>query len=316
MDLRQLRYFTHIVESGSLSKASRQLFVAQPALSQQLSKLEDEVGRPLLKRSSRGVAPTENGLALYHHARFMLRQLEQAMSIARQESGAVHGMVSVGLPATTVAALGLPLVRRVRERYPSILLNVVEGMSGHLGQMMRLGQLDLAVLFSGDVAPDATVDLLLEEELFVLLPKHSALVPARRRSVTIAEAAALPLILPTGEHGLRRRIAAEFEQRNLTPHVVAEIDSLTLLMSCVYEGIGATIKPMAAIHPEGTRGREWRALAISDARMVRRNFLYSLSPKRLSTAAAVVASELRETAKALVESGAWSGVKALIPEHA
>jgi LysR family tcuABC transcriptional regulator len=315
LDLRQLRYFTHIVESGSLSKASRQLFIAQPALSQQLSKLEDEVGRPLLKRSSRGVAPTENGLALYHHARFMLRQLEQAMSIARQESGAVHGMVSVGLPATTVSALGLPLVRRVRERYPSILLNVVEGMSGHLGQMMRLGQLDLAVLFSGDVASDVSVDVLLEEELFVLLPRHSTLVAARRRSLTIAEAAALPLILPTGEHGLRRRIAAEFEQRNLTPHIVAEIDSLSLLMNCVYEGIGATIKPMAAIHLEGKRGRQWRALAISDARMIRRNYLYSLSPKRLSTAAAIVASELRDTAKELVESGAWSGVKAMIPAH-
>ena len=216
MDLRQLRYFTQIVESGSLSKASRQLFIAQPALSQQLSKLEDEVGKPLLKRSSRGVAPTENGLALYHHARFMLRQLDQAMSIARQESGAVQGMVSVGLPATTVSALGLPLVRRVRERYPSILLNVVEGMSGHLGQMMRMGQLDLAVLFSSDVAPDVSVDPLLEEELFVMLPKHSTLVAPRRTSLTIAEAAALPLILPTGEHGLRRRIAAEFEQRNLS----------------------------------------------------------------------------------------------------
>jgi len=313
MDLRQLRYFTHIVESGSLSKASRQLFIAQPALSQQLSKLENEVGRPLLKRSSRGVAPTENGLALYHHARFMLRQLEQAMSIARQESGAVHGMVSVGLPATTVAALGLPLVRRVRERYPSILLNVVEGMSGHLGQMMRTGQLDLAVLFSGDVASDVSVDLLLEEELFVLLPKQSALVAARRKSITIAEAAALPLILPTGEHGLRRRIAAEFDQRNLSPHIVAEIDSLSLLMNCVYEGIGATIKPMAAVFLEGKRGRQWRALSISDARMSRRNYLYSLPPARLSTAAAVVAAELRSTALGLVDSGAWSGVEAIAP---
>lgn len=315
MDLRQLRYFTEIVESGSLSKASRQLFIAQPALSQQLSKLEDEVGRPLLKRSSRGVAPTENGLALYHHARFMLRQLDQAMSIARQESGAVHGMVSVGLPATTVLALGLPLVRRVRERYPSILLNVVEGMSGHLGQMMRLGQLDLAVLFSSNVAPDVSIDVLLEEELFVILPQGSRLVPARQTSLTLAEAAALPLILPTGEHGLRRRIAAEFEQRNLTAHVVAEIDSLSLLMNCVYDGIGATIKPMAAIVLESQRGRKWRALPISDARLIRRNYLYSLAPKRLSTAAAVVASELRETALELVESGAWSGVETVAPAH-
>jgi len=311
MDLRQLRYFTQIVESGSLSRASRQLFIAQPALSQQLGKLEGEVGKPLLNRSSRGVTPTDNGLALYHHARFMLRQLEQALSIARQESGAVQGMVSVGLPATTVSAIGLPLVQRIRERYPSILLNVVEGMSGHIGQMMRMGQLDLAVLFSRDAAPDTSADPLVEEELFVMLPRHSALVPRRRTSVTIAEAAALPLILPTGAHGLRRRISAEFEQRNLTAQIVAEIDSLSLLMSCVYDGMAATIKPMAAILLEGARGKNWRCLSISDARISRRNYLYSIAPDRLSPAAAVVGKEMKETARELVESGAWSGVELL-----
>jgi LysR family tcuABC transcriptional regulator len=313
VDLRQLRYFTQIVESGSLSKASRQLFIAQPALSQQLSKLESEVGKPLLNRSPRGVIPTENGLALYHHARFMLRQLDQALSIARKESGAVHGMVSVGLPATTVSALGLPLVRRVRERYPGILLNVVEGMSGHLGQMMRMGQLDLAVLFASDVASDLSIAPLLEEELFVMLPRHSKLVPPRRTTVTIAEAAALPLILPTSTHGLRRRIAAELERRNLTAHVVAEIDSLALLMNCVYSGMGATIKPMAAVYLEGERGRQWRALSISDAHMSRRNYLYSLAPERLSAAAAAVAAELRATADDLMASGAWSGVEPVKP---
>jgi len=313
VDLRQLRYFTQIVESGSLSKASRQLFIAQPALSQQLSKLESEVGKPLLNRSPRGVIPTENGLALYHHARFMLRQLDQALSIARKESGAVHGMVSVGLPATTVSALGLPLVRRVRERYPGILLNVVEGMSGHLGQMMRMGQLDLAVLFASDVASDLSIAPLLEEELFVMLPRHSKLVPPRRTTLTIAEAAALPLILPTSTHGLRRRIAAELERRNLTAHVVAEIDSLALLMNCVYAGMGATIKPMAAVYLEGERGRQWRALSISDAHMSRRNYLYSLAPERLSAAAAAVAAELKATADDLMASGAWSGVEPVTP---
>ncbi|WP_417670411.1 LysR substrate-binding domain-containing protein [Roseibium sp.] len=307
LDTRQLRYFVQIVESGSLSKASRQLLIAQPALSQQLAKLEDEVGRPLLHRSSKGVTPTENGLALYHHARFMLRQLDQALSIARSDTGAIQGMVSVGLPATTVSALGLNLVRKIRERYPSILLNVVEGMSGHIGHLMRLGQLDLAVLFSSDISSELTVEPLLIEELFVLIPEHSQLVPTDRTSITIAEAAAIPLILPTGSHGLRQRIAAEFENRGLSTNVVAEVDSLSLLMNCVYDDIGATIKPMGAVMQEGARGRNWRCLPISDARFRRRNFLYSLAPERLTAAAAVVAKEVKETAQELVDSREWEG---------
>jgi LysR family tcuABC transcriptional regulator len=311
MDLRQLRYFSQIVECGSVAKASRQLFIAQPALSQQLKKLEEEVGKPLLQRSSKGVTPTDNGLALYHHAKFMLRQLDQALSIAREESGAVRGMVSVGLPATTVSALGLPLVRRIRERFPSVLLNVVEGMSGHLGQMMRLGQLDLAILFASDVAPDLTAEPLLEEELFVLLPSHSNLVAKRRTSLTIEEAAALPMILPTGVHGLRRRISTEFERRDLQAHIVAEIDSLSLLMSCVWDGMGATIKPMSALLLEGERGKEWRALSISDVRISRRNYVYSIAPDMMSPAAAAVATEMKETAAELVRSGGWKGVALL-----
>ena len=314
MDIRQLRYFVQIVECGSLSKASRQLLIAQPALSQQLAKLEDMVGKPLLHRSPKGVWPTDNGLALYHHARFMLRQLDQALSIARSEAGeAIQGMVSIGLPATTVSAIGLPLVRRIRERYPNILLNVVEGMSGHIAQLMQRGQLDLAVLFSNDVARDLVIQPLMVEELFLIIPKHSELVAPGRDSVSIAEAAELPLILPTGSHGLRQRIAAEFDNRGLTANVVAEIDSLSLLMNCVYDGIGVTIKPMGAVMQEGARGRKWRCLSFSDVRFRRRNFLYSLPPERLTTVAAVVTSELKETARELVEGGDWPGFEAITP---
>lgn len=313
MDIRQLRYFVQIVESGSVSKASRQLHIAQPALSQQLAKLETQVGKPLLLRSSRGVTPTENGLALYHHARFLLRQLDQAMAIARSQAGDVQGMVSVGLPATTVAAIGLPLVQRVRARYPGVLLNVVEGMSGHIGHMMRLGQLDLAVLFNDDVAPDMTTEPLLVEELFVFVPEHGRLVRPGITAIGIAEAAAIPLILPTGSHGLRKRIEAEFESRGLSTNVVAEIDSLSLLMNCVYADIGATIKPMGAIMQEGARGRAWRCIGIADARFRRRNFLYSLPPERLTTVAAVVAAELKLAVRELVESRRWPGFESPAP---
>jgi len=306
MDIRQLRYFVQIVEAGSLSKASGLLHIAQPALSQQLAKLEDLVGKPLLNRSSRGVTPTENGLALYHHAKFMLRQLDQALSIARSES-AVQGMVTVGLPATTVAAIGLPLVTRVRERYPAILLNVVEGMSGHIGQLMRLGQLDLAVLFGSEDLPDIVVEPLMIEELFLMLPAHSPLVPQHRKTITIAEAAELPLILPTGSHGLRQRIAAEFENRGVSSNVVAELDSLSLLMNAVFHGMGATIKPMGAVMQEGARGREWRCLSFSDLRFRRRNYLHRLPPERSTAAAVVVANELKECARELIESKNWRG---------
>lgn len=311
MDLRQLRYFVQIIESGSLAKASRQLFIAQPALSQQIAKLEAEVGKPLLIRTSKGVTPTENGLALQHHARFMLRQLDQALSIARQEPGTVHGMVSVGLAATTVCTVGVPFVQRIREKYPGIALNVVEGMSGHLAHMMQLGQLDLTILFSRDAIPDLPIEPLVDEELFVIVPADSDLIAPRRVKLSLAEAAQLPMILPTGIHGLRRRITAEFEQRNLPTRVVAEIDSLSLLMACVREGMGATIKPMAAVLAHEQTRKDWRTLAISDANMKRQNYLFSVVQERLSPAAAAVRTELKEVIRQLVESGAWEGVELL-----
>lgn len=311
MDLRQLKYFVQIIESGSLAKASRQLFIAQPALSQQLAKLEAEVGKPLLIRTAKGVTPTENGAALQQHARYMLRQLDQALAIARQEPGSLHGMVSVGLAATTVCAVGAPFMRRVREKYPGIMVNVVEGMSGHLEQMMRLGQLDLAILFNREAVPDLVAEPLVEEELFIMLPKVSKLVPPRRVQLSVAETAALPLILPTGIHGLRRRITAEFERRNLSAQVVAEIDSLSLLMACVRDGMGATIKPMSATLLEGEQRKNWRTLAFADASMKRANFIFSLPPQRLSHAAAAVRAELKDIVKNLVKSGTWRGVSLL-----
>ncbi|NYT57546.1 LysR family transcriptional regulator [Alcaligenaceae bacterium] len=311
MDFRQLRYYAQIVESGSFAKASRQLFIAQPGLSLQLAKLEEEVGKPLLIRSHKGVTPTENGLALYHHAKFILRQIDQALSIARQESNEVKGMVSIGLPSTTMSALGQPLVTAIRARYPGILLNVVEGMSGHLSQMLRSGQLDMAMLFNAAAAPDLSKTPIIEEELFVMISASSKLIASRRTKITLAEAARLPLILPTSSHGLRQRIANEFETRNLTPHIIAEIDSLSLLMNCVADDMGATIKPMAALLNKGSQRGNWRAISLSDATLNRRNYLYTAQETLLSPAAALIAAEIKQLVRTLVETKKWPAVKLL-----
>jgi len=309
MDMRQLRYFVQIVESGSLAKASRQLFIAQPALSQQMARLEDEVGKPLLVRSSRGVLPTENGEALYHHAKFMLRQLDQAVAVARQETAGVSGRVAIGLAPTTVCRLGLPLLQHLRALFPGILLNVIEGLSGHLEHMTRVGQLDLAILFSQTAASEQTVEPLLEEELFAILPAESDLVPLGQSTITLAQLAQLPLILPSPGHGLRRRIALEFERMNVALDAVAEIDSLPLLMACVDQGVGVTIKPMAAIHALGDHPERWRCLRVSDASMRRPNYLYSLPAPKLSPCAVIVRDEVRKVVRRLVDSGQWGGVE-------
>ena len=310
MDIRQLRYFVQIVESGSLLKASRQIFIAQPALSQQLAKLEAEVGVSLLTRSARGVVPTENGHALYHHAKFLIRQVDQSVLIARQGPSAIAGMVSIGLAPTTVAAIGLELVRHLRTKYPSVVLNVVESLSGHLEQMLELGRLDMAILFKQLELPRHAAERLVDETLVVVLAADSTLVPTRRRSLSLAEACRLPLILPTGSHGLRRRIDIETERQNLRLNLVAEVDSLSLLMASVREGFGATIQPMSATLVGARSPRDWRVLDISNANLTRRNYLYTLGTDRLSPAAVVVRDELLQLVRTLVTSGRWPGARA------
>ena len=299
-----------------MSRAAKQIHIALPALSQQIAKLEAEIGKPLLVRSSRGVTTTENGAALYHHAQLILRQFDQLMSITKAENGAIEGMVSVGLPATTVAAIGLPLIQRVRARYPGILLNVVEAMSGHIHQLIEQNQLDLAVLFTADLSENLSVEPLLVEELFLILPRDSALLPRDQEVVAMEEVSRLPLILPTSSHGLLRRIGVEFESRALTMNVVAEIDSLSLLMACVHEDIGATIKPMGAIMQDGPRGGRLRYLPFADARLRRSNFLYSLPPTSLGSATTLVSGELKEAFNDLIANEHWRGFEpAPAPAH-
>lgn len=308
IDLRQLRYFAQIVESGSLAKASRQLSIVQPALSQQIAKLEEDIGRQLLVRSSRGVTPTPNGTALYHHAKFVLRQIDQTVFIARKDKSALSGCVKLGLAPTTNCQLGLPLIRHIRQCLPGVSVNVIEGMSTHLQHMAQTGELDLAILFQPKAASDMSSEPLLEEELFLILPAGSPLVPPARTSLTLAEAARLPLIVPSTDRGLRRCITAEFNHANVPLNAVAEIDSLPLLMRCLADGMGATIKPMAAVH-SWREPEYWRALPIADARMKRTSLLYSLPDKKLSPCAAVVRDELQLLARQLVVSGNWQGAR-------
>jgi LysR family tcuABC transcriptional regulator len=308
VDTRQLRYFVQVVESGSFSKASRQLFIVQPALSQQIARLEEEVGKPLLVRSARGVAPTENGEALYRHAKFVLRQLEEAVLIARQDLTNVRGRVVLGLAPSTSVILGLPLLRQLKRNYPGIMLNIVVGQPGHLEERARQCQLDLAILFSKTAASELTFDPLFEEDVLVVVPANSGLLPRERHSLALAELAALPLVMSSAYHNIRRRTMLEFDRVGLEANIVAELDSLELVMRYVAEGGGVTIQPMAATLAVGSP-KDWRCLKISDVELKRPNYLYALPIQQLSASASVVRTELKQLVRQLISSGAWQGVR-------
>jgi LysR family transcriptional regulator, regulatory protein for tcuABC len=100
-------------------------FIVQPALSQQVARLEEDVGKPLLVRPVRGLVSTDNGQALYHQAKFILRQLDEAVLTARQEFTHARGRVALGLAPSTSCILGLPLLHQLKQHCPGILLNIV-----------------------------------------------------------------------------------------------------------------------------------------------------------------------------------------------
>ncbi len=306
MELRQLRYFVRIVELGSMSRAALDLDLVQSALSQQISRLEGELATRLLQRSSKGVVPTEAGLAFFREAQLTLRHAEQAVRAAQQSR--LSGTVSVGLASTTAVVLGVPLMQAMRARYPDVRLHLVESMSGHLTGMLNARQLDLAVLFDTGAARRWSVMPLLEEKLYLMRPRAAG-EPEATASTTMAQLEGVPLILPTGAHGLRSTLDAAFAQAGIRPQLMAEVDSLTMLMDAVCAGLGCTVQPWAALGRVHNAAQCLQWAEITDAQVHRSNALCSLSDDELSPAALATRVVLADCARALVRSGAWQGAR-------
>ncbi|HEY4371028.1 MAG TPA: LysR family transcriptional regulator, partial [Burkholderiales bacterium] len=302
MELRQLKYFVRVVELGGMGRAALDLGVVTSALSQQISRLEGELATRLLKRTSGGVTPTEAGLAFLRQAQLALRHVEAATAAAQQAR--LSGHVSVGMAPTTAAMLGLPFIEAMRARYPEVRLHLVESLSGHLGTMLGARQIDLALVFQGEAPARWSVQHLLDESLFVIAAKNLAGMPGKAKTgaeagrVRLAQLADLPLLLPSGPHGLRALLNTAFARARIKPRVVAEIDGLALLMDAVRAGVGATVQPAAALARMGDV--PLTVLRVSDSHALRPNLLASLSDDELSPAALAARVVLAETVRALV----------------
>jgi LysR family nitrogen assimilation transcriptional regulator len=240
MQLRHLRYFVKIVEAGSFSRAASTIHVAQPALSQQIAELEEQLGLSLLLRSARGVRPTAAGEVLYREASSILRQIENLPGIVRSSSGETQGAVSLGMSSTLAAALAGPFIEACKEALPKVMLKFAVADSETIKARIVAHTLDMAVVFEDEFVPIFLRRPLFRQRFYLVLREPMA---DCRATISFDRLASLPLILPSHPNVTRTVLDRAFEAAGLVPNIVAEADVLTSIMSAVQTGIGNTIIP-------------------------------------------------------------------------
>lgn len=303
LDTRKLRYFATIVEEGSFSRAASRLNVAQPALSLHVKTMEEQLGTALLIREAHGVRPTEAGALLAQRARTVLAELERTEDEIRSFGKMPSGTVRIGLPGTISGVLAVPLIARVRERYPRIKLIIAEAMSGFVRDWLTDGRIELAVLYTELREAGFHSETLLKEELMVLLPAGHSMPPD-----DVAALAEMPLILPSGAHGLRKMIDAHMRDNGVRVDPVIEVDSYANIKKLVTAGYGCSVLPYHTVVDEVGAGQ----LAVqhfADPKLWRSVHLaYSVSHP-LSSAANAVSALMKEVVAQLIATGEWAGAE-------
>lgn len=311
MELRQLRYFVAIVDHGSLSRAARVLHIVQPALTQQIQLLEQELEAQLLHRSAQGMLTTDAGKLFYEHAQAILKQVGDARSAVAQSTKRPSGTVALGIPQSVSGALALPLLMAVREQYPEISLQLTEELSGNLIEQLKSGRINLAVLFDDGQLGGFIVKPIVEEQMMYITCAKSHFAH-KGDTIRLETALQVRLILPGFQHGVRPRIENLARTRGLVISDVIDINSIAILKSALLADMGATILPMAPLMSEIERG-ELVAVPI-DAEDISRTVVLCASKNiPLTNAAGAVERLVLDVAQKLCDSGKWLGTSLTAP---
>jgi LysR family transcriptional regulator, nitrogen assimilation regulatory protein len=245
MDLKQLEYFVSVAELGSFTRAAIKLDIAQPALSRQIRLLEVELRQNLLIRTGRGAVPTEAGKLLLEHGRGILHQVALAREELSAARGALTGRVSIGLPPSLSRLITVPLTHAFREALPHAQLSLTEGFSVLMYEGLRVGSLDMAVLYNPESSPGLEMTRLHEEELVLISPRSGTRQGNRKEKagISLNEVADLTLILPSRRNAFRILIESEMMSIGRKPQISLEVDGLNAILNLVEEGLGHGVLP-------------------------------------------------------------------------
>lgn len=240
-----MEYFVQIVEQGSFTAAARKCSVAQPSLSTQIQKLEEELGEPLLLRKPRGVSLTSSGQRVYEQAKKLLRGRDDLVQSFRAREEQRSGEVSLGVIPTIAPFLLGRLLGSFREEFPNVQVHVREARTSELVEMVKEEEVDFAVM--SDVSQSVLkrwslyLQPLFREPLLLAVPAHHPLA-AQRQRVILLEAVPKSELLMLGEGHCFRDQTLELCQLEETSQQI-RCEQLVTLQALVATGLGVAFVP-------------------------------------------------------------------------
>jgi LysR family hydrogen peroxide-inducible transcriptional activator len=258
MEMHQLRYFVAVARSGNFSRAADECHVAQPSLSQQILKLEDEVGERLFERTRRRAILTPAGTLFLPHVLNILEAAERGRQEIREMGGQVRGKIVLGaLP--TIAPYFLPeIIRLFREKYPGAELILYEQTTDQLLRNLEENEIDLAIVSDAPTNPNIQVEQLFSEELLLCLPMDHTLV--HQKSVVAADLRQEKFILMHDSHCLGAQAQEFCQSKGFKPRISCHSAQVGTVLAMVKAGLGISLIPEMAREHGREEGIVYRSL--------------------------------------------------------
>ncbi|GAB4588604.1 LysR family transcriptional regulator [Nocardia sp. IFM 10818] len=246
VELRHLRYFLAVAEELHFGRAAARLHIAQPALTQQIQRLETLLGTKLFARTSRTVALTPAGVVLKDRAIALLGHAERDLAEITRIGQGSQGTLYLGFVPSVLPLDPLRGVREFRELFPLVEVELVEGFTSHLMERLATGALDLAIVRDPDPQPGTVTVPLITEPYVAILPADHPL--ADRSAITGADLVDNPLVFfPRAAGGLaHEKNLAPLRASGRHPRIVQEATNWTIILYLVAAGFGVTVAPRSA----------------------------------------------------------------------
>lgn len=266
MELHQLRYFISIVETGSFSKAAKRCFVTQPSLSQQIIKLEKELGKKLFDRLGNKIVLTDTGNALLPRAKRILQEVGEIKSDIEDEKVSGRGVLSVGLIPTIAPFLLPSCLRTFRRKFPDAEIKIQENLTENLIQMLIGFKIDIAIMSLPLESELVEHVKLFDDPLVLSVPNSFKLSKSKR--VNIKHLENIPFIALDEEHCFGEHVQTVCYEKQINPDVVCKTWNISTILNSVSIGSGISIVPMMTALTNKPKNYVYKKLAENPSRAV------------------------------------------------